>query len=188
MRTFIALNLPPEERVRLHAALEPLRGKGLPVRWMDPESLHLTVKFLGDTEGDGVAAIDAVMRKAASRRSAITLRIAGLGGFPSLRRANIVWIGVAPDAELSALQRELEPALSRLGYPREQRPFRPHITIGRTRSGGQPSDIERLSTLVDHEATVVVESVDLMRSQPGPAGSRYEPLLRRRLGEPEEEY
>lgn len=188
MRTFIALNLPKDERARLHAALEPLREKPLPVRWMDADALHLTVKFLGDTEGDGVAAIDTAMRKAVSRRSAITLRIGGLGGFPSLRRANILWIGAAPDAELTALQRELEPALSRLGYPREQRPFRPHVTIGRTRNGGQPSDIERLAALVDYEATVVVESVDLMRSEPGPRGARYELLLRRTLGEREEEY
>lgn len=188
MRTFIALNLPQDERVRLHAALEPLRGRGLPVRWTAAQSLHLTVKFLGDTESGGIADIDAVMRKAAARRAPITLRLAGLGGFPSLRRANILWIGAAPDAELSALQREIEPALSRLGYPREQRPFRPHVTIGRTRSGGQPSDIERLGALVEYEATVVVESVDLMRSEAGPTGARYETLLRRRLGEPEEEY
>jgi 2'-5' RNA ligase len=186
VRTFVALNLPPDERARLHAGLESLRAKGLPFRWMSADALHVTVKFLGDTESDGVAAIDGVLRKAASRRAPVTLRIAGVGAFPSLRRANIVWVGVGHDDELASLQRELEPALSRLGYPREQRPFRPHITVGRLRSDARSPDIERFSGLVSYESSVTVSSVDLMSSHPGPSGSRYEPLLRCRLGEEEE--
>ncbi|MGH7447347.1 MAG: RNA 2',3'-cyclic phosphodiesterase [Longimicrobiales bacterium] len=183
MRTFVALNLPQDERARLHASLEPLRTKALPMRWADVDSLHVTVHFLGDTDGAGVAAIDDVLRTAAEHRGPVTLRIGGLGAFPSLRRASILWVGIAPDPELTALQRELEPALSRLGYPREQRPFRPHITIGRMRTDSRAADIERLSALADYEATVTVETVDLVQSVPGAGGSRYDVLLRRRLGE-----
>lgn len=186
MRTFVALNLPPGERARLHAALDPLREKALPVRWVAPEALHVTVKFLGDTESAAVAAVDEVLQTAAARRTPVTLRIGGLGAFPSLRRANILWVGVAADAELASLQRELEPALSRLGFPREQRPFRPHITIGRARSGAQAFDIERLGGLLDYEAMITVDTVELMQSVMGPGGSRYETLLRRRLGEKED--
>lgn len=183
MRTFVALNLPPEERERLHAALEPLREKSLPVRWVAPEALHLTVKFLGDTESAAVEAVDEVLQTAAERRAPVTLRVGGLGAFPSLRRASILWVGVAGDAELASLQRELEPALSRLGFPREQRPFRPHITVGRARSGAKALDIERLGSLLDYEAVITVETVELMQSVMGPDGSHYETLLRRRLGE-----
>src|SRR5690606_29803955 len=115
----------------------------------------------------------------------IGLEIGGLGAFPSLRRANVLWIGVTGDPDLALLQREIEPALSRLGFPREQRPFRPHITIGRLRSGERPLDIERLASLVDFQARVTVESVELMQSVMTPGGSRYETLVRRRLGEKE---
>lgn len=183
MRTFVALNLPPAERERLHAALAPLRGKELPVRWVAPEALHLTVKFLGDTESAAVEAVDEVLQTAAARRGPVSLRIGGLGAFPSLRRASILWVGVAGDAELASLQRELEPALSRLGFPREQRPFRPHITVGRTRNGTQALDIERLGGMLEYEAMITVETVELMQSVMGSGGSRYETLLRRRLGE-----
>ncbi|MBR9991021.1 MAG: RNA 2',3'-cyclic phosphodiesterase [Gemmatimonadetes bacterium] len=186
MRTFVALNLPHDERVRLHATLEPLRAKRLPVRWVAADALHVTVKFLGDTEGEAVGAVDDVLRTAVARRSVMTLRIGGIGAFPSLRRANIIWVGVTGDDELAALQRELEPALSRLGFPRDQRPFRPHITVGRLRSGMRPLDIERTGGLVDYEARIEVETVELMQSVMGPGGLRYEVLLRRRLGEKEE--
>lgn len=186
MRTFVALNLPAAERSRLHASLEPLRAKSLAVRWVAAEALHLTVKFLGDTESAAVEPVDEVLKIAAERRAPVTLRIGGLGAFPSLRRANVLWVGVNGDAELASLQRELEPALSRLGFPREQRPFRPHITIGRARSDAKALDIERLVGLVDYEATVTVETVELMQSVMGRGGSHYETLLRRRLGEKED--
>jgi 2'-5' RNA ligase len=185
VRTFVALNLPAAERARLYASLEPLRTKALPVRWVAPDALHMTVKFLGDTESEAVAAVDDVMLEAAERRTPLSLRIGGLGAFPSLRRAGILWVGVTGDAELAALQRDLDPALTRLGFPREQRPFRPHITIGRTRSGARALDIERLSGLVDYEAVMTVETIELMQSLTGPGGARYETLVRRRLGERE---
>lgn len=183
MRTFVAINLPPEERQRLHDALAPLRERDLPVRWAAPESLHITVKYLGDTESSAVAAVDRVLADAAARREPMTLTVGGVGAFPTLRRANIVWVGAAAAPELMALQKHLEPALSRLGFPREQRPFRPHITVGRARSDARALDIERYVGLVDYEAIVRIDTVELMQSHQSSRGSRYETLLTRRLGE-----
>jgi RNA 2',3'-cyclic 3'-phosphodiesterase len=184
VRTFIALNLPAAERVLLYDALAPLRETSLPVRWLVATSLHVTIKFLGDTDAAAVPDIDRALHEAAARRAPIDLRIGGLGGFPSLRRASIVWIGVAPDPALMALYRDLEPALSRLGYPRETRPFRPHITVGRVSgSAARMPDLERLGGLVTFTATIPVATVDLMQSHPGAKGSRYETLLSRTLGD-----
>lgn len=183
MRTFVALNLPQVERARLHDALAPLRDRGLPVRWVAAEALHVTLRFLGDTEADAVPHIDRVLAEAAARRSPLTLEIAGLGAFPSLRRANIIWIGVGQNPALNALQKHLEPALSRLGFPRETRPFRPHITVGRIRGDSRAIDIDRIRELVDYSASVEVATVDLMQSHQSSAGSRYELLVSRRLGE-----
>lgn len=183
MRTFVALNLPTDERARLHESLAALRETALPVRWLPASSLHVTIKFLGETEADAVPDIDRALAAAATRRPALQLQVGGLDGFPSLRRANIVWIGVAPDPALLALHRELDPALSRLGYPRETRPFRPHITIGRvSSSAARAPDLERMGGLVTYAATIPVGSVDLMQSHPGATASRYETLLSRTLG------
>lgn len=181
MRSFVALNLKSAERVQLYAAIEPLRAHGVPARWVQPDGLHLTLRFLGDIEGMKVARIDAVLRSVAGRHSPVSLRLGGAGAFPSLRRASVLWIGVRPDASLMALHAELELALSPLGYPREQKPFRPHITVGRARRGARPPDIERVSGSVLYETTVEVDTVDLMRSHRGAGGARYEPLLRHGL-------
>jgi RNA 2',3'-cyclic 3'-phosphodiesterase len=182
MRTFIALNLPTEIRDELYAALDPLRQRGLPVRWAAPEALHLTLKFLGDIEGGEVTRLDETLATVAAKHARLELEVGAFGAFPSLRRASVLWVGVTATNPLMALQRDLELACSRLGYAREQRPFRPHITVGRTQSGSRPADVERLAASVDYRVRVGVETVDLMRSHLGGAGARYEALLRRPLG------
>ncbi|HUF49420.1 MAG TPA: RNA 2',3'-cyclic phosphodiesterase [Longimicrobiales bacterium] len=183
MRTFVALNLPAEERARLHAALEPLRARALPIRWTAADALHLTLKFLGEIEGAAVNRIDTALRAVAAQHAPLTLRPGGVGAFPAIRRASIVWVGIEPDSALLALQRDLELALSRLGYAREQKPFRPHITVGRTRGSARAPDIERHASELRYESQVRVATLDLMRSHVGANGSRYEALLRRTLGE-----
>jgi RNA 2',3'-cyclic 3'-phosphodiesterase len=182
MRSFVALNLPQHERQRLHDSLAPLRERGLPVRWNPADHLHLTLKFLGDIEGAEIPRIAEALRDLAVRHPPVRLEIGGLGAFPSLRRASIVWIGVAPDAGLLELQRAVELVLTRLGYAREPKPFRPHITLGRTRGSARPPDVERVVATHSWTSTVAVDSLDLMRSHLETAGARYEPLLRMALG------
>jgi RNA 2',3'-cyclic 3'-phosphodiesterase len=186
VRTFIALNLPQDVRDELHASLEPLRRGPLPVRWVAADALHLTLKFLGDIEGAEVPRIDDALRATAARHPGQTLEIGGFGAFPSRRRANVLWIAVTPNPRLAALQRDTELAFSRLGYAREQRPFRPHITVGRTQSGSRPPDVERLAASVDYGGRASIGSIDLMRSHLGSGGARHEVLLRIPLaGQPE---
>jgi RNA 2',3'-cyclic 3'-phosphodiesterase len=182
MRCFIALNLPQAERDALHAALEPIRQQDLPVRWTAADSLHLTLKFLGDIEGSEVPRIEEVLRAAADRHGPLQLELTGFGAFPSLRRASVLWVGVAPSAELSSLQQQVELACSRLGYAREQRPYRPHITVARLRAGARAADIERAAAGFDHSAHFTIDTLDLMRSHSTGEGARYEPLLRQALG------
>jgi RNA 2',3'-cyclic 3'-phosphodiesterase len=178
MRTFVALNLPAVERQRVHDALLPLHDRSLPVGWTAPDAMHLTLKFIGDIEGAEVAQLDTTLRDIAGRHDPVELRLGGLAAFPSLRRASVLWVGIAEDAALMALQADIELALSRLGYPREQRPFRPHLTVARTRGNARPPDIERFIGGFTYTGSVTVDSVDLMRSHLGGGGARYEPLLR----------
>jgi RNA 2',3'-cyclic 3'-phosphodiesterase len=181
VRTFVALNLPAAERRRLYASLEPLRRRPLAVRWASTGALHLTLKFLGDIEGGEVARIGEALRRVAGDHAPLDLDIGGIGAFPSLRRAAVLWVGVAAAPPLLALQAAVELALSRLGYAREQRPFRPHITVARTRGGARPPDVERLLTEYEYRGAAHVASVDLMRSHTYPDGARYEVILRAAL-------
>jgi RNA 2',3'-cyclic 3'-phosphodiesterase len=183
MRTFVALNLPAPVKSALHDAAAPLRERGLPVRWVRSDGLHLTLSFLGDIEGAEIARIDDALRSLAAQHAPLLLRLAGFGAFPSLRRASVLWVGVDAEPALMALQRDTALALSRLGYPREQRHFRPHITLGRLRGGARPPDVERLMAGLDWSATADVGTIDLMRSHTDPDGAHYEPLLRHALGE-----
>jgi RNA 2',3'-cyclic 3'-phosphodiesterase len=182
MRVFVALNLPPEVRRSLAASLEPLRQRQLPVRWTPEESLHLTLKFLGDIEGTEVPRLRDTLHTVAGDHAPLTLSISGIGAFPSLRRASVLWVGVAPDSPLMSLQHDVEIALSRLGYVRDQKPFRPHVTVARTQNGARPLDVERLAPSHEFADTAPVLTMDLMRSHLSPGGASHEPLLRIRLG------
>jgi RNA 2',3'-cyclic 3'-phosphodiesterase len=182
MRTFVALNLPAAGRQQLHDALRPLHDRSLPVGWSRPDAMHLTLKFIGEIESAEVAPLEAVLRGIAGRHDPLDLRIGGLAAFPSLRRANVLWVGIAEGDALMALQADVELALSRLGYAREQRPFRPHLTVARVRSGARAPDIERFVGGFDYSSTVRVDTLDLMRSHLGGDGARYEALLRAPLG------
>jgi RNA 2',3'-cyclic 3'-phosphodiesterase len=182
MRTFIALNLPASDRHALQQALAPAGQRGLPVRWTDHDGLHLTLKFLGEIDGAQVAPLGAMLLQVAARHSPLALRLGGFGAFPSLRRAGVLWVGVAADAPLIELQRDLEDALASLGFPREQRAFRPHLTVARTRRGAREPDVNRIAGDFDYASAVAVDTVDLMLSHPGAGGSRYETLLQAALG------
>lgn len=182
MRAFVAVNLPAAERGRLHASLAPLRELALPVRWLEPDTLHLTLKFIGDIEGSEVAALDAALRGVGSDHRPFPLDIGGFGAFPSLRRATVLWVGIAADPALTALHHDIELSLSRLGYARDQHPFRPHVTVARLRGGSRPPDVARHAPGHDYESRIDVVTIDLMRSHTDPGGARYETLLRAALG------
>jgi RNA 2',3'-cyclic 3'-phosphodiesterase len=181
MRLFIALNLPPEERDRLYQATEPLRGAGLPVRWVEAAGIHVTLKFLGEVRGDKLDAIKQAVRTAAGKSTVFRTTVGGFGAFPTLRRPRVLWVGVAATPEMRCLKHDLEWELARLGYEREVRAFVPHITLGRAaadRGAGDFRMLEDLIRQVDYGSALEVESLDVMRSHLSPAGARYERLVR----------
>lgn len=182
MRSFLAINLPAAERERLHDALAPLREKTSDVRWLAPDALHMTLKFLGDIEGSDIERIGEIVSDVVAKYPLMTLAAGGVGGFPSIRRANIVWVGVSGDGRFDRLQRDLELATSRLGFTRELRPFRGHITVGRAKSETRAPSLERTAGIVEYTGSIDVRSVELMRSLTDAAGARYEQLARYSLG------
>jgi 2'-5' RNA ligase len=179
MRLFLAVNLPPEQRERIRRAAEPLRSARLPVRWVTADALHLTLKFLGEVPEARVSAITEAADAVAARFPSVTLELGGVGAFPNLRSPRVVWVGMQAPPELARLAAQIEEAMAGLGFARENRPFSPHLTLGRAERDARAGDFQRLPELAaafDYAARVEVSSVDLMRSHLSPAGARYERL------------
>ncbi len=179
MRIFIAVNLPETERLRIHEAMAPLREAGLPVRWTPPEAYHLTLKFLGEVRPDLAARLPAALDRVAGATFPFGVAISGVGAFPTIRRPQVIWLGVEPSPALRCLKQDLEWALADHGFERETRAFHPHITLGRTRDvdgAGAFRGLDDLAATLDFSGQMEVGSVDLMRSQMGRQGSRYTAL------------
>ncbi len=179
MRLFLAINLPAPERDRIQRAIGPLRLAHLPVRWVSTDALHLTLKFLGEVSEERA---DAVVRAAdgvARQYAPFHLELRGLGAFPNLRNPRVVWVAVHAPPELERLAADLDAATAALGFPREARPFSPHLTLGRADRDARAGEFRRLGELAadfDYAGSVGVGSIDLMRSFLSPRGARYECL------------
>lgn len=185
VRLFIAVNLPAAEKERLWGALAPLREHDIAVRWIPRDAIHLTLKFLGEVAETRVDRVAARLAGIAARHAPFELRLAGIGGFPSLDRAKVWWLGIEPDVRLMNLQAEVEEALVDEGFAREDRPFTAHVTIGRAGRNGRTADarIARAAAAgIEYEAAWAVNSADLMRSHLGRDGARYEVLFHAPLG------
>lgn len=183
MRLFVAVNLPSQEKLRLAALLEPLRVAAPDVRWVDAESLHITLKFLGEVADANLAAVRAALRQAALGIAPFDMEVGGFGTFPSATRARVFWIGVQAPAALYELQQHVEQQIAPLGFPTEKRQFQAHLTLGRARGTTmlERAAVDRIAARVVYKVTVRIDSVDLMRSHLSPRGARYELIEAARL-------
>ncbi len=180
IRSFIAIELPEEVREGLARLRNELkRNEHKFVKWVNPDGLHLTLKFLGNSPSKRVTEIINVIEEVTQGVSAFHLEISGLGAFPSLRQARVFWVGIGGEVDkLSKLQQNIDSALAVLGFAKEERPFVPHLTLARLRPGASPLERRSFGELVDptifeDEYHVEVEAVSLMRSQLTPAGAVY---------------
>lgn len=144
-------------------------------RWLKPDNLHLTLKFLGNCDPAIVEAIDQTLRGVAERRHAFTFSLDGLGVFPSLRRARVLWVGVGEGTTLfEELAEDIEHAVEELGFQPETRPFHAHVTLARLKN---PALIAE-STLQDRRLALPTQpltaaSITLFRSLLSPHGAQY---------------
>jgi len=190
VRSFVAVDLGAAVKSRLSEVQRQLKAT-VPsgsVRWVQPDSVHLTLKFLGDVPAERVDEIAAALRQTCEPLLPLSFAVGGAGCFPDLRRPNVVWIGVDdPTRHLLALQQAVEKALNPLGFPPESRPFKPHLTLGRTQRSAPGADLravgDRVGALnVGALGQVEVREILLMRSDLSPGGARYTPLARISLG------
>jgi 2'-5' RNA ligase len=183
VRLFIAINLPATEKQRLSDILAPLRAYDAPVRWVDPDSLHVTLKFLGEVADNDVPSVEAAMLQAADRSQRFKMRLGGFGAFPSMSGARVFWLGVDASPLLFELQANVEESCAPLGFLPEKRAFSPHLTLGRVRKNSHVGrgDADRFAAEAVYNAVVAVDSLELMRSHLSPRGARYEVLESARL-------
>jgi len=179
LRLFIALELPTQVKDRLLELQGRLKACGADVRWTRPEGIHLTLKFLGDTDPSAVDSLAEGLGRAASESPCFTLEASGAGAFPNLRRPRVLWAGVKGDLDaLGALQGRVEREAASLGYEPEKRGFSPHLTLGRVRS---PKNQQRLIDALAKEAYVELGRIEadrliLFQSELRPSGAVYTAL------------
>jgi RNA 2',3'-cyclic 3'-phosphodiesterase len=185
MRLFVAINFTSKDRQRMGRASRKMREADLPVRWVDPDQIHLTLKFLGEVRPERVAPVRAAVARVASKTQPFTMNMGGSGAFPTTRRPKVIWLGAEASPELRCLKHDLEWELAPLGFEREVRAFHPHVTLGRARPDARAGDFrgfEELVAAMDFSAEITVRSIDLMKSALSAKGARYEKLLTARLG------
>jgi 2'-5' RNA ligase len=181
VRSFVAIELPDELKRELDEVIGQLKSAGgqTGVKWVDPRSIHLTLKFLGDVDADRLDEITVALAEAARRIPRFRLAVAGLGVFPNPGRVRVAWVGVSGETDvLERLQRRVESALARLGFSAESRRFTPHLTLARVRERASPQERQKLgqlagSTSFESRHGISVDAVHLMRSQLTGQGAIY---------------
>jgi 2'-5' RNA ligase len=181
IRTFIALELPPSLISLLAKVQEDLQSMGLRAKWVRPENIHLTLKFLGNINSADIDKIGGAMVDAVGKINTFNLVAEGIGVFPGIKRPRVIWVGLKGQVQLLfAMQRLLEDNLAALGYKKEKRPFKGHLTLGRFKQSVNPNTIRRvlqeLGDLTIEEFTA--RRVIFYKSDLKPTGAVYSQLQR----------
>ncbi len=183
LRAFIAVEIPHEIQQAIYKATSSFRQAAEPlIRWVPPENMHLTLKFLGDVSPSNVDMLTQMLRLEADSSHCFEIRVGGIGSFPNPRRPRVIYIGIQAPAGLEALQHGVESATNRLGYESEDRAFSPHLTIGRVKQDASASDQQKIrlaleNIRIDLLGTARVDSVHLFKSDLKPSGSVYTKLF-----------
>ena len=184
VRCFIAIDIGDEIKKELESLIKRLKKFAPDVKWLSGDHIHLTLKFLGNTDETLVDRIKSSLKSVALFHGKFNLTAAGAGVFPDYSRPRVLWVGINRSEELNLLYNNIESAMERLGYEREPKKFRPHLTIARVKSQkGLTPLLKELRGYKDREfGRIDVSEVLLMKSTLKPAGAEYERLFSAPLG------
>lgn len=182
LRLFVALDLPVEVRDRIEAAVRKNAGLQPRARWVKKDNLHLTLKFIGEYPAAKMEELAGALERATKGQRSFVASLGGCGGFPSVGRSRVVWVGMEKgEKEAASLAARLDDDLAKLGVKRETRPFRGHLTLARLR---EPVDCTAWLASMEEDLAGLeqmafrVEEVTLYRSILSPKGPTYVPLMR----------
>ncbi len=180
IRTFIAIEIPEEIKEALGRLQQRLRAAEVKVRWVNPQNIHLTTKFLGDVNDSDVPKVCEVVKQAATQTPAFELEVAGLGAFPPKGAPHILWVGLQGGIEtLARFVEEVDGALAdELGIRPERRKYHPHLTLGRVKSTRNTDRLKALMTECEpvELGTFSAESVTLFMSELTSEGAIHTPM------------
>ncbi|MBL7151251.1 MAG: RNA 2',3'-cyclic phosphodiesterase [Candidatus Omnitrophica bacterium] len=180
MRAFIAIELPKEIKDALSTLQEELKSSGADVKWVAPDNIHLTLKFLGEIDDKKADEVSKIIEEAAKNNVSFIIRLASVGVFPKINYPRVIWAGIDTGGrESEKLAAGLQEQLAAIGIPREERPFSSHITIGRVRSlQNKDKLIEGLNNLTGYfeakKPQFPVNKITLFKSTLTPKGPLYE--------------
>ena len=186
IRAFIAITLPDPILQRCQEISDRLRGLKLNGRFPKSESIHLTLKFLGNIKEEQVPTIAQVLENTAGESLPFHLKIQGVGAFPHIANPRVVWVAVEHNEALSEMQKRIEDRLQGLGFPKENRKFHPHLTLARLKSRKNLKDLIQYiqgEGVREKAGTVTVKEIHLYQSVLRPQGAEYRKLVTARLGE-----
>jgi 2'-5' RNA ligase len=182
MRTFIAIELPEEVKEYLRRLQGKLKKCDADVKWVAPQNIHLTLKFLGEIDEKKAGEIEEILTKTARQNPSFQIRASSIGGFPGLSSPRVIWIGIDKgDSEVKNIAKKLETSLELIGIPREERGFSSHITIGRTKSSLNRTSLAKLlnelkETPQTENIEFTVNKITFFKSTLTPQGPIYEAL------------
>lgn len=178
IRTFICIELPEPLKVLIHQVQTQLKTLSGSVSWVKAENVHLTLKFLGGVPEPQLPELIDAVDQMAMRYSPFTLIPEGHGVFPNAKSPRVFWFGIRDESgRLQSLQAALETGLEKLGFVRDNRPFKPHLTIGRVRPYRKPKElIPAFLALTFSADPFLVDHITVMRSDLKPTGAHYTPL------------
>jgi 2'-5' RNA ligase len=177
VRLFVALEIPAAVQDKLSTLLKNLRELSSQPRWVRPENLHLTLKFIGEVAPDKLGAFRSALASVRSH-SPVKLEFRGLGYFPNEKRPRVFWAGMDASANLKILAADIDSATEKLGIPRDERPFSPHLTLARFQPPGLPEKLRSAiqQTLAYEFGSLETRQFHLIESKLKPSGAEYTTL------------
>jgi len=179
IRSFIAIEIPEDAKLFLNSIAAELKKTDADVKWVRTEGIHLTLKFLGSVRPDLIPELEKTLRPLFGNQPRFDVQIGGVGAFPNLGKPRVIWAGlVDPSGSLGPLAMQVERVVEPLGFPREKRPFNPHLTLGRSRSGRGAADLAEMIRQKMHVAgpRFSADHAVLFQSILRPVGAEYRPL------------
>lgn len=179
MRLFVALEIPAEVRKNLAALLDSLRAISREPKWVRPENLHVTLKFLGEVADAKISTVRTALAGIRSEEP-VSLAFCGLGFFPNAKRPRVFWVGIETSANLKKLATDMEAAMEQCGIPRETREFSPHLTLARFE---RPNLAENLRSVIVENSQrefgkLQTNEFHLIQSRLKPSGAEYTTIAR----------
>ena len=179
IRTFIAIEIPLAIRTEIAKFQEQLKQEQAPISWVKPNNIHITIKFLGDVDENKIDDIALAIQTATTEIKPFSIEIGGAGAFPNYKKPRVIWIGAKSEHDLlKELAKQIDIQVHKLGFEKETRDFKAHLTLGRVKSLNDIDGvISELKQRQDFSGgSFIASEIILMKSELHPAGSIYTPM------------